>query len=270
MSFYGGNDCDPEDYSVCPFDSKHLILNKRMAGHLVKCARNFVCADMETCPYNARHVYPRVQHQHHLLHCPDRAIIDREIFDMTGQSAGGASSNSSGNCSLPSYDRHDCEAEENWDDDSGRYFNAMYIPHSASRLPSNEPVILEGDRKSEVEKRLQERRKVRMVNTAGAFLNSDVANNNDVSAVNGVVHRSNTGGRVDTNGVCSNIQGSPVAATAAVGYGRGIPARPCVGAAAGVPSFGRGRDLNRQQLQRKVTVTPAFALPGIGRGLSPF
>lgn len=273
-SFYGGNDTDPESYSVCPYDPKHLILNKRMATHLMKCARNFACSQMETCPYNAKHVYPRVQHQHHITHCPDRAIIDREILYC--QTAGSSNNPTySGFCDLPSYECHNYEGDDNWDDESGRsYFNAKNIPKEMVRLPANEPLVLEGDKKSEVEKRLQERRKIRTVNTTDVFLQSNIAGASGMIATNGAFCGSGASGSGDINGSAGNnsqddcnlrSDSSPVV----VGYGRGVPTASQPRATAEGLTIGRGRVGNQQQ-QRKVTTTPGFTLPGVGRGYNPF
>ncbi|XP_042863172.1 uncharacterized protein LOC122247709 isoform X2 [Penaeus japonicus] len=69
-----------EKLLTCPYNPSHQILPHRMAQHLVKCKKSYPDADMKVCVFNATHVVPTHLYQVHILECPDKAIVERDIY----------------------------------------------------------------------------------------------------------------------------------------------------------------------------------------------
>ncbi|XP_069979151.1 uncharacterized protein [Penaeus vannamei] len=69
-----------EKLLTCPYNPSHQILPHRMAQHLVKCKKSHPEADMKVCVFNATHVVPTHLYQVHILECPDKAIVERDIY----------------------------------------------------------------------------------------------------------------------------------------------------------------------------------------------
>lgn len=69
-----------EAHRTCPYEPTHQILPHRMPQHIAKCRKNYPEMDMKTCPFNATHVTPSKDYQAHILECPDKAIVERDIY----------------------------------------------------------------------------------------------------------------------------------------------------------------------------------------------
>ncbi|XP_063585530.1 uncharacterized protein LOC134762958 [Penaeus indicus] len=69
-----------EKLLTCPYNPAHQILPHRMAQHLVKCKKSHPDADMKVCVFNATHVVPTHLYQVHILECPDKAVVERDIY----------------------------------------------------------------------------------------------------------------------------------------------------------------------------------------------
>lgn len=48
-----------DDWMICPFNSAHVVLRKRLAYHIIKCRSNYKGPPLEICPYNATHYVPK-------------------------------------------------------------------------------------------------------------------------------------------------------------------------------------------------------------------
>lgn len=69
-----------ESHLSCPYEPTHQILPHRMAQHIIKCRKNYPELDMKVCVFNATHVIPTKDYQAHILECPDKAIVERDIY----------------------------------------------------------------------------------------------------------------------------------------------------------------------------------------------
>lgn len=69
-----------ERLDLCPFNAVHQILPHRMASHIAKCWKNHPDADVKRCVFNATHIVKTPLFQAHILECPDRAIVERDIY----------------------------------------------------------------------------------------------------------------------------------------------------------------------------------------------
>ncbi|GFR71395.1 gametocyte-specific factor 1 [Elysia marginata] len=68
-----------EEVLVCPYDSSHIISVLRMPRHLLKCRKNYPFVDMAVCPFNGFHEVPPPELRYHMEHCPDKALLDRDV-----------------------------------------------------------------------------------------------------------------------------------------------------------------------------------------------
>lgn len=68
---------DNERRIQCPYESSHLIIDNRMAIHLVKCRRSHPNTKKVTCLYNATHqvLAPELKYHHQI--CGDRISMDK-------------------------------------------------------------------------------------------------------------------------------------------------------------------------------------------------
>lgn len=69
-----------EELLDCPFDPVHRILPHRMTRHITKCWKNHRDADVKVCPFNATHIIKTPLFQSHIVSCPERAIVERDIY----------------------------------------------------------------------------------------------------------------------------------------------------------------------------------------------
>lgn len=60
-----------EDFSICPFNKSHRIIQYRMPAHIIKCRRNYCGPPLEQCIYNATHFVPVGTMTEHLQSCKD-------------------------------------------------------------------------------------------------------------------------------------------------------------------------------------------------------
>lgn len=44
------------EYVDCPYNKAHRILSFRLAGHLVKCRKNYPDVEKVKCPFNSTHI----------------------------------------------------------------------------------------------------------------------------------------------------------------------------------------------------------------------
>ncbi|XP_038052173.1 uncharacterized protein LOC119724926 [Patiria miniata] len=130
------DDCDPEQYVICPYDKVHRILAKRYPYHIMKCRKNHRGAKKHFCPFNARHIIPVSELRHHVANCPDRSTIEPDLaYAQTQHGTDG--SYLKGDTSVPSY-RHDCHptSSENWDIEESEPRKAHYQDEDPERIHS--------------------------------------------------------------------------------------------------------------------------------------
>lgn len=53
----------PDEKILCPYNSAHHILRKRMNTHLVKCKKNYPDAKLVECDFNVNHKIPEPELQ---------------------------------------------------------------------------------------------------------------------------------------------------------------------------------------------------------------
>ncbi|XP_064116322.1 gametocyte-specific factor 1 homolog isoform X3 [Macrobrachium nipponense] len=80
MSEIMSNYSATEELLECPFDPVHRIIPHRMTRHITKCWKNHRDADVKVCPFNATHIIKTALFQSHIVSCPERAIVERDIY----------------------------------------------------------------------------------------------------------------------------------------------------------------------------------------------
>nr|CAH7738947.1 unnamed protein product [Callosobruchus chinensis] len=69
---------------MCPYNSAHYILRKRMNTHLVKCKRSYPEAKLVECDFNMLHKIPEPELRYHHDNCPDRKKIEVTVYQEEG------------------------------------------------------------------------------------------------------------------------------------------------------------------------------------------
>lgn len=106
------------EYSICPYEAGHVVLNKRFVRHLLKCRKNHRTLETAVCPFNARHVIPKPELQRHLNCCPDSVMLELQVnYERLCVD----DDELKGDTSVPPYDNHgyDFGTNENWDAQEG-------------------------------------------------------------------------------------------------------------------------------------------------------
>ncbi|XP_076069994.1 uncharacterized protein LOC143041806 isoform X2 [Oratosquilla oratoria] len=69
-----------EKLATCPFNPSHRVPVSRLPAHNVACKKNHPDMEMKTCPFCATHLIPKPLFQAHLLECPQKAIVERDLY----------------------------------------------------------------------------------------------------------------------------------------------------------------------------------------------
>jgi len=65
---------------TCPYNPSHQITVEKIQWHLVKCAKNHPGSNLVVCPFNSAHHVPRPELGYHLNICPDRKMVEKEMY----------------------------------------------------------------------------------------------------------------------------------------------------------------------------------------------
>ncbi|XP_070495782.1 gametocyte-specific factor 1-like [Chironomus tepperi] len=118
MSAYFGLDSLPECEKMveCPFNKAHLVVQHRMANHIVKCRKNQEIYGVKECRFNSSHILPLCEIKSHEATCPDRVVIESFIKHRMNQpQSSGVSSTSRSTIK---------KCDDDWDSDT----DASYKP----------------------------------------------------------------------------------------------------------------------------------------------
>ncbi|XP_004524978.1 uncharacterized protein LOC101452112 [Ceratitis capitata] len=102
---------DDSDVVVCPYNSAHRLMRKRLQSHLIKCRQNYPQLELQICPFNVTHHIPEPEFNIHVTNCPDRKLITQYKYDIVEPKE-------------EERVRHaPVECEENWDDTEVEDYN---------------------------------------------------------------------------------------------------------------------------------------------------
>ncbi|CAG5117870.1 unnamed protein product [Candidula unifasciata] len=63
----------------CPYDNTHIISEKFISKHLLKCRENHKTHKKVACKFDKTHLIPKPELPYHLSVCPSRYLLDREL-----------------------------------------------------------------------------------------------------------------------------------------------------------------------------------------------
>jgi hypothetical protein len=74
---------DPEELFICPYDKVHVIRNKKMPYHLMKCRQNWHGEPYKVCPFDSNHEVPASDFMSHKQICKDRYLIEVDLKEQS-------------------------------------------------------------------------------------------------------------------------------------------------------------------------------------------
>uniref|UniRef100_A0A0B7A2J6 CHHC U11-48K-type domain-containing protein n=1 Tax=Arion vulgaris TaxID=1028688 RepID=A0A0B7A2J6_9EUPU len=63
----------------CPYDNTHIVSNRSLGTHLIKCRQNHKLHKKVACKFDKTHLVPKPELSHHLSVCRSRYLLDREL-----------------------------------------------------------------------------------------------------------------------------------------------------------------------------------------------
>ncbi|KAL7027896.1 hypothetical protein ACKWTF_005642 [Chironomus riparius] len=105
---------DCEKMVECPYNKAHLVVQHRMANHIIKCRKSQEISGVKECRFNSSHLLPMAEIKSHEATCPDRVVIENFVNHRMDQPQSSAFSTTSGysskknetdwdNISVPTY-----------------------------------------------------------------------------------------------------------------------------------------------------------------------